>query len=356
MGTEFQGNRGRAAVPAIVAILGLLAACAPATRAPAPVVYGNANGGPNGPPPQAALTAPPGAVVVQPGQSLSMIAVDHHLSWPALAAANHLAPPYRIQPGQRLILPTPGFYAAAPPIPAAPVAVAALPPHALAPPPERPRPLAALPERPKPLAALPERPRPPAPRPTRVIALDSPQAPHAAAPAPRPEGSFARPIPLDNPLAAGREKPAAPRQEAEAPHGGGFMWPVRGPIVEGFGAGPNGTRNEGINIAAPRGAPVRAADAGVVAYVGNELRGYGNLILIKHPQGWISAYAHCGTVLVRRGERVRRGQVIARIGATGDVKEPQLHFELRHGKKAVDPRPLLGAPARAADAGRTRAG
>jgi murein DD-endopeptidase MepM/ murein hydrolase activator NlpD len=344
METEFQGNRGRAAVPAIVAILGLLAACAPATRSPAPVVYGGTPaGGANGPPPQAAPPSPLGAVVVQPGQSLSMIARDHHLSWPAIAAANHLSPPYRIQPGQRLVLPASGFYAAAPPAPAAPVAVAALP-HPLAPPPERPRPLAALPERPKPLA----------PRPTRVIALDSPQAPHAAAP--RPEGSFARPIPLDNPLAAGREKPAAPPQEAAAPGGGDFMWPVRGAIVEGFGAGPNGTRNEGINIAAPRGAPVRAADAGVVAYVGNELRGYGNLILIKHPQGWISAYAHCGTVLVKRGEKVRRGQVIARIGATGDVKEPQLHFELRHGKKAVDPRPLLGAPARAADASHPRAG
>jgi murein DD-endopeptidase MepM/ murein hydrolase activator NlpD len=345
MGTGYQGNRGRAAAPAVVALLGLLAACAPGPRVPAPIVYGNPNGGnPNGPP-RAALPASSGTVVVQPGQSLSLIAAQHHLSWPALAAANHLPPPYRLRPGQRLVLPAPGFYAAAPSMAAAPVAVAALPPHPLTPPPVRPRPLAALPERPK----------PPAPRPPRVIALDSPQPPHAAAPAPRSAGSFARPIPLDNPL-AGRQRPAAPRREAAAPATGGFMWPVRGPIVEGFGAGPDGTRNEGINIAAPRGAPVRAADAGVVAYVGNELRGYGNLILIKHPQGWISAYAHCGTVLVRRGERVRRGQIIARVGATGDVKEPQLHFELRHGKKAVDPRPLLGAPARAAEAGPPRAG
>lgn len=342
MGKEFQAIRGRAAAPAIVVLLGLLAACAPATRGPAPVVYGSPNGGgPGGPPPQAALPAPPGTVVVQPGQSLSIIARNTHLPWPAIAAANHLAPPYRIHPGQRLVLPGPGVYAAAPAQPAPPVAVATLPPPRL---PAAPRP----PERPHPLAALPQRSKPPAPR---VVALDRP---HPASS--RPEGSFARPIPLDNPLAAGRGKPAAPSRMAAAPHGGDFLWPVRGSIVEGFGAGPNGTRNEGINIAAPRGAPVRAADAGVVAYVGNQLRGYGNLILIKHQEGWISAYAHCGTVLVKRGEKVRRGQIIARVGATGDVKQPQLHFELRHGRKAVDPRPLLGAPARAADAGRSRAG
>jgi murein DD-endopeptidase MepM/ murein hydrolase activator NlpD len=99
--------------------------------------------------------------------------------------------------------------------------------------------------------------------------------------------------------------------------------------------------NDGINIGAPRGAPVQAADAGVVAYTGNELRGYGNLILIKHADGWISAYAHCDQLLVKRGDKVARGQVIARVGATGNVNEPQLHFELRHGRQAVDPREFL---------------
>lgn len=338
MEKRIRKNRGRAAAPAIVAILGLLAGCAPATQGPAPVVYGTAPGGVPAGAAGGPLAAPPpaGAVVVQPGQSLSMIARDHHLRWSELAAANRLAPPYRLHPGQRLVIPGPGQVAAAPP-PAAPVRVAALPP---------PHPLAAPRERPQPPAPQAAKPRPPAARPPHVIALDRPRP---AAPA----GSFARPIPLDNPLAA-RSKPAEPREAAA--HGGDFLWPVHGPIVEGFGAGPGGTRNEGINIAAPRGTPVRAADAGVVAYVGNQLRGYGNLILIKHPEGWISAYAHCGAILVKSGEKVRRGQIIARIGATGDVKEPQLHFELRRGKKAVDPRPLLGASARAAAAGRTRTG
>ena len=102
--------------------------------------------------------------------------------------------------------------------------------------------------------------------------------------------------------------------------------------------------NDGINIAAPRGAAVEAADTGVVAYTGNELRGYGNLVLVKHPSGWISAYAHCEELLVKKGDKVSPGQTIARVGATGGVTEPQLHFELRRGKKAVDPREFL-APA-----------
>ena len=103
----------------------------------------------------------------------------------------------------------------------------------------------------------------------------------------------------------------------------------------------DGTHNDGINIGAPKGAAVQAADAGVVAYTGNELRGYGNLILVKHPNGWISAYAHCDLILVKRGEKVARGQVIARVGSTGNVGEPQLHFELRRGNHPVDPRELL---------------
>jgi murein DD-endopeptidase MepM/ murein hydrolase activator NlpD len=129
------------------------------------------------------------------------------------------------------------------------------------------------------------------------------------------------------------------------------LWPVRGHVLAGYGSGPDGTHNDGINIAAPRGAAVEAADAGVVAYAGNELRGYGNLILVKHANGWISAYAHCDLMLVKRGERVARGQIIARVGATGNVGEPQLHFELRRGNHAVDPREFLAPPATARGTG-----
>ena len=88
---------------------------------------------------------------------------------------------------------------------------------------------------------------------------------------------------------------------------------------------------------------MQAADAGVVAYAGNELRGYGNLILIKHADGWISAYGHCDELLVKKGDQVNRGKVIAKVGATGNVSEPQLYFELRRGKQPVDPRQFLAA-------------
>ena len=142
---------------------------------------------------------------------------------------------------------------------------------------------------------------------------------------------------------------AVPLQPAG--HGSGkFLWPVNGKIVSPFGPKDGGSHNDGINIAAPLGTPVRAADSGVVVYAGNELRGYGNLVLIKHASGWITAYAHCEELLVKRGDNVGRGQAIAKVGATGGVSEPQLHFELRRAKHAVDPREFL-APAPSAGEG-----
>jgi murein DD-endopeptidase MepM/ murein hydrolase activator NlpD len=130
-----------------------------------------------------------------------------------------------------------------------------------------------------------------------------------------------------------------PNPNAPPPRRAGrkFLWPLRGKVVSGFGSKGGGLYNDGINIAAESGAFVRAAENGIVAYAGNELRGYGNLLLIRHADGWISAYAHNGEFLVRRGQVVKRGQTIARVGNTGAVAQPQLHFELRRGRKAVDP-------------------
>jgi murein DD-endopeptidase MepM/ murein hydrolase activator NlpD len=116
-----------------------------------------------------------------------------------------------------------------------------------------------------------------------------------------------------------------------------FRWPVRGRIIEGFKQGSN----EGINIAVPDGTNVKAADDGVVAYAGNELKGYGNLVLIRHPNGFVTAYANNGEIDVKRGETVKRGQVIAKSGASGNVSSPQLHFELRKGQTPVDPTAYL---------------
>ena len=116
-----------------------------------------------------------------------------------------------------------------------------------------------------------------------------------------------------------------------------FRWPARGRIIEGFKAGGN----DGINIAVPAGTSVRAAESGVVVYSGDGLKGYGNLVLIKHPNGFVSAYANNGELEVKRGESVKRGQIIAKSGDTGNVNAPQLHFELRKGSTPVDPTQYL---------------
>lgn len=116
-----------------------------------------------------------------------------------------------------------------------------------------------------------------------------------------------------------------------------FVWPVKGKVISSFGNKSSGLYNDGINIAAKSGTEFKSTRDGVVAYVGNELRGYGTIILIKHDTNWISAYAHCGSVKVSRGDKVKQGQVIGTIGQTGNVSEPQLYFSLRKGREAVDP-------------------
>jgi murein DD-endopeptidase MepM/ murein hydrolase activator NlpD len=119
--------------------------------------------------------------------------------------------------------------------------------------------------------------------------------------------------------------------------GNSFRWPVKGRVIAGFGTKPDGGHNDGIDVAVPQGTSVKAAENGVVAYSGNELKGYGNLVLIRHANNWVSAYANNEELLVKRGEKVRRGQIIAKAGATGAVSQPQVHFELRKGSRPVDP-------------------
>ena len=116
-----------------------------------------------------------------------------------------------------------------------------------------------------------------------------------------------------------------------------FAWPVKGTVISRYGAIGKGRSNDGINIKAPLGTTVKAADAGKVAYVGNELKGFGNLILIQHDDGWITAYAHNNSFLVKKGQRVQKGTPIAKVGSTGGVNTPQLHFEVRSGKKPLNP-------------------
>lgn len=116
-----------------------------------------------------------------------------------------------------------------------------------------------------------------------------------------------------------------------------FLLPVRGKVISGFGPKRKGLHNDGINISAPSGAAVRAAENGVVVYSGNELLGYGNMVLLRHADGYMTAYGHNEAILVQKGQQVRRGQVISRVGSSGNVSVPQLHFEIRKGKTAVNP-------------------
>lgn len=129
--------------------------------------------------------------------------------------------------------------------------------------------------------------------------------------------------------------------EEQADGVGKFRWPVRGRVIAGFGKQPDGSHSDGIKLAVPVGTDVHAAESGVVVFAGSELKDYGNLVLIRHDDGWITAYAHNDQLLVKRGDRVRRGQVIAKAGKTGKAETPQLHFELRKGSSPVDPIPYL---------------
>jgi murein DD-endopeptidase MepM/ murein hydrolase activator NlpD len=116
-----------------------------------------------------------------------------------------------------------------------------------------------------------------------------------------------------------------------------FRTPVQGMVVAKFGSQVDGSFNDGINFSVPKGTPVKAAENGVVAYAGDELAGFGNLVLIRHADGYVTAYAHNDELLVRKCDAVKRGQIISKAGATGKATAPQLHFELRKDSKPMDP-------------------
>jgi murein DD-endopeptidase MepM/ murein hydrolase activator NlpD len=135
-------------------------------------------------------------------------------------------------------------------------------------------------------------------------------------------------------------EPLAPVAQAGAP---AFAWPVNGRLISDFGATENGGKNDGINIATAMDAPIHASASGTVTYAGNELKNYGNLVLVKHAGGYTTAYAHADKLAVSRGDFVARGQVIGYVGQTGDVSTPQLHFEIRQQTTPVNPRAYLSS-------------
>lgn len=260
--------------------------------------------------------------VVTPGETVATISRAYNVSTQDLVRTNGIEPPYLIYVGEPILLPLPtaGTPTAA--------AVATAPPVNTVPPP-------ASPEPPPPSANIVEAP----PAPSSVPAPSVPSNPtQNASPTPGASPQAGPPDAMPPDTLASLPPPTAPVEPppVNAP-AGAFIWPVQGRVLSAFGPKPGGLVNDGINIAAPAGTPVRASQDGTVAYAGNELRGYGNLLLVRHDNGWVTAYAHNSELLVGRGDRVKRGQVISRVGATGSVGEPQLHFEIRQGTRSVDP-------------------
>lgn len=266
---------------------------------------------------------PPLDYRARPGDNIYTVSQLFRASPSQIAAQNNLSAPYRIEPGQILHLPSisagrqdlaldENGAAVEPQSPSSPDAapgaadqtplaldgqiadVASVdaqtlpPPISLSPPP--------------PAAAMPPMPRPAARAPTRINPAPDPVMPKAA---------------------------------------GKFIRPVQGRIISSYGSKPEGLHNDGINIEAPRGTPVKAAENGIVVYAGNELKGSGNLVLVRHPGRWMSAYAHMDSLNVKRGDAVKYGQAIGTVGSTGSVDTPQLHFELRRGTQALNPEVYL---------------
>ena len=247
--------------------------------------------------------------VVQPGESLIGIARRHGLTLAEIARANHMQVTTRVSIGDRITIPMRG----------------------------QPR---VAEQRPVPMQQAMRQPAPP-----RI------QTARAEPPRTAPPVENVGSVPVENARVATPEPaPAAaaenPVKKAEAVAANKmpqFRWPVTGHVIEAFGPRPNGTTNDGINLAVPEGTPIKASEDGVVAYAGNELKGYGNLVLIRHADNFVSAYANASEILVKRGDTVKRGQVIARAGQTGNVSSPQLHFEIRKGSTPVDPKKYLAS-------------
>jgi len=238
--------------------------------------------------------------VVQKGDTLSVLARRFKVDFNSLAATNGKRAPYVLHVGERLTIP--GVKGGTP----APTQTAMAAPPASG-------------------------------GGTGSIVVGSPNAPGGG-------GGGKATAKLDQPPAYARAPshaaPQSPSLPAAPPAraGSSFLWPVKGEVVAEFGPLPGkGQHNDGINIVAAKGTAVRAAENGVVAYVGNELKGFGNLLLIKHADNWMTAYAHNDRLMVKRGDQVKRGQTIATVGASGSVTSPQLHFEIRRGTEALNP-------------------
>jgi len=236
-----------------------------------------------------ARAANEGVHIVAPGESLMAISRKYGVTLSALARANNLQPYAALSVGDRLMIPGAARHVAALQAPA-----------------------------PVPKIAAPR-----TVRPSESVGSLPPENARIATP---------EPVTGEDPAKTAEAAGSLPS----------FRWPAKGRVIAGFGAKINGVSNDGINVAVPEGTPIKAAEDGVVAYAGNELKGYGNLVLLRHANGYVSAYANASELMVKKGDSVKRGQVIAHSGQTGNVTSPQLHFEIRKGSTPVDPMQFLG--------------
>ena len=242
--------------------------------------------------PVTAASAASSVHVVNRGDTLLNIARRNHVSLAELARANGIDPAAKLLLGMKLVVPAKTAAGAQPALAGtAPPATGSVPP----------------------------------PTKTAAVTADSQQKARLA------QATTAEDTPTETPLKAAEATGALPT----------FRWPVRGKVITSYGAKTNGKANDGINLAVPEGTPVKAAEDGVVAYSGNELKGYGNLVLVRHTNGYVTAYAHASELLVKRGDTIKRGQIIAKSGQSGEVGSPQLHFEIRKGSSPVDPLQFL---------------
>jgi murein DD-endopeptidase MepM/ murein hydrolase activator NlpD len=306
---------------------------------------------------QTLVIPPPASYTVRQGDSLQGIATNLGVDPIVLAHANGMERPYSLHIGQSLKVPggyggAPGYIGGTEPtdvsiasrgsISAAPLAA----PNAAAAPgrpgaaPQPLPPAAARTATTAPAYVPPPPSRAAASPMTSQTALAPPPSTAAPAPTAPPQHNPPppAPVPAATPAPAQQTALAAPPAVAGGEH---FIRPVGGSVIEGFGAASGGQTNDGINIGAPAGTPVKASDSGTVIYTGNELSAFGNLVLIRHAGGWVTAYGHLAKIDVQKGSTVVQGQPIGTVGQTGSAPTPQLHFEIRQGSKPVDPAPFL---------------
>lgn len=247
-----------------------------------------------------------GTATVRKGDTLSEIAESYDLSMRSIIVANKLKPPYTIYPNQRLVLPPPKTYKV-----------------------QR-------------GDTIYEISRMFSTTQNRVVRLNKIKKPYRIyegqvlkmpMPEQRIDVASAKPIPKSIQKLKKKAKLSAPKLSGN----GQFLQPVKGKIISSYGPKSGGLHNDGINIAAPRGTSVKVAQSGVVAYVGDAIEGYGNLVLVRHDKGYMSAYAHLDKISVKRGTTLSKGQKLGTVGQTGNVNTPQLHFEIRKGTKALNP-------------------